>query len=34
MDLIITKQWDQTLFFLATLSLAFIVGCVFRILLG
>ena len=34
MKLVINKQWDQTLFYLATLSLVFIVGCVVRILMG
>ena len=34
MKLVITENWDQTLFYLATLSLVFIVGCVVRIIAG
>jgi len=34
MKLVITEKWDQTLFYLATLSLVFIVGCVVRIIAG
>jgi len=34
MKLVITEKWEQTLFYLTTLSLVFIVGCVVRIILG
>jgi hypothetical protein len=31
---VVTQEWDKTLFYLATLSLVFIVGCVVRIIAG
>jgi hypothetical protein len=34
MKLVVTEEWDKTLFYLATLSLVFIVGCVVRIIAG
>jgi hypothetical protein len=34
MKLVVTENWDQTLFYLATLSIVFIVGCVVRIIAG
>jgi len=32
--LVVHAEWDQTLFYLATLSLVFLVGCVVRIVAG
>jgi hypothetical protein len=32
--LVVHKEWDQTLFYLATLSLVFLVGCTVRIIAG
>jgi hypothetical protein len=32
--LVLHEQWDQTLFYLATLSLVFLVGCCVRIVAG
>jgi hypothetical protein len=34
MRLVVTEKWDETLFYLATLSLVFLVGCVVRIFTG
>jgi len=34
MKLVKTEEWDQTLFYLATLSLVFIVGFIVRIITG
>jgi hypothetical protein len=34
MKLVITENWSQTLFYLTTLSLVFIVGCAVRIIAG
>jgi hypothetical protein len=34
MKLVVTEKWDQTTFYLATLSLVFIVGCFLRIVVG
>lgn len=34
MKLVVTENWDQTLFYLATLSLVFLVGFVVRTLTG
>ena len=32
--LVVHKEWDQTLFYIATLSLVFLVGCVVRVIAG
>jgi hypothetical protein len=32
--LVVHEQWEQTLFYLATLSLVFLVGCAVRIMAG
>jgi hypothetical protein len=34
MKLVITEKWDETVFYLATLSLVFLVGFVVRIFAG
>lgn len=31
---VVNEEWDKTLFYLATLSLVFFVGCVVRIIAG
>jgi len=32
--LIVREEWDNTLFYLTTLSLVFLVGCTVRIIVG
>jgi len=32
--LVVTAEWDKTLFYLTTLSLVFLVGCTVRIIVG
>jgi hypothetical protein len=34
MKLVVTEKWDETLFYVATLSLVFIGGFVVRIIVG